>query len=259
MTEEKTPELPIVEEPKAEEQKVNEPAVDVDGLIAELEKAGITNTQELQGKLDAGSQVGRMAELLGQERKRNEELTARLENPAPKPQNDFDLDEYGEGQPLDIEAVVVRSVDKALTAREKKMAQVQQAQLQAYQRIKGDEDYHLVASIWEQKEKDPAFIFGVQNGSVNPVDEYTSIVRNFYKGLVQKSHDTIKTLTGGEKVKQPHVETGERSSGNIVSEEPGQDEASKYRAALKEKVNKGQALTSEEELALVDSIFDQSA
>jgi len=66
----------IKEEPKKEEVKTAEetPATNVDALIVELEKAGISDVQQLEGKLMASSQAGNLANQLGTAREEIAEL-----------------------------------------------------------------------------------------------------------------------------------------------------------------------------------------
>jgi len=254
MTEQNTEPL-SVEEPKVEEK----PTIDVDSLVSELEKAGITNTDELSGKLRASQETGRLAQLLGDERKRTADYEARLrelENkPAPKQQDFMD---YGEGQTIDIESAIERSVSKVIN-REKEAQRIAQEQnLKKWNFIQSDKDYNVVKDVWENKLKDPNFVYQVQSGAIDPVQNYNETKIDYYKTLLQKSHETLKTLHGTGKVAPPHLETGERSSANVVSETPSITEAEKRRAALKEKTDKGHILTTEEELELIDTIFGSS-
>ena len=232
-----------VEEPT---KKAEEKQVDVDGLMAELERAGVTNAEELTGKLRASQESGRLAHLLGDERKQRTELEQRLKELESKPKQQ-DFMDYPEGQPIDIEAAIERSIARTLDKREKKALEAQQRNLANWNRIQNDEDYHLVKEIWEEKLKDPGFVMQIQTGAKNPIDEYTTTLRKYYKTLLQKTHETITTLQGKDKVKPPHVETSERAPTNMVSE--GED-VSVYRKVLDRmhaKVATGYVLTDEEE------------
>lgn len=244
---EENKELPVVEEPK---QPVKEPVKveEVDSLVAELEKAGVSNTQQLQKKLEASSQSGRLAQLLGDERKRSEALEEKInqilstrETPA--------MDDFSE-KPIDIESIVAKSVNRVLDSRDQKARKIQEAQIASWQTIQGDEDYPLVRELWEEKLKDPNLVFKIQSGQTNPLDEYTSTLRQFYKGMIKKSADTIKTLKGGT-IAPPHTESGGRTSANLVSEQKGTDRDKKI-GVLREKVRKQGVLNPEDELDLVD-------
>ena len=242
-----------VEEPKVEEK----PAIDVDSLVSELEKAGITNTDELSGKLRASQETGRLAQLLGDERKRTADYEARLrelENkPAPKQQDFMD---YGEGQTIDIESAIERSVSKVIN-REKEAQRIAQEQnLKKWNFIQSDKDYNIVKDVWENKLKDPNFVYQVQSGAIDPVQNYNETKIDYYKTLLQKSHETLKTLHGKGKVAPPHLESGDRTSANIVSEQPSMTEGDRKLNDLRAKVDKGYIPTEEEQLDLIGSIFD---
>ncbi|MBW1719908.1 MAG: hypothetical protein JRJ43_10195 [Deltaproteobacteria bacterium] len=244
-------ELPVVEEPKTE-TKVE---TDVDGLMAELEKAGVTNADELSGKLRASQEAGRSAQLLGDERKRTANLEQRLKDMEIKltPQQDF-MD-YPEGQPIDIETAIAKGVNKVLDSRDAKARKAQEANYAAWNRIQNDEDYHLVREVFEEKLRDPTFVFKVQSGQIDPVNEYQTTLRKYYKTLLKKSHETITTMKGG-KLEPPHVETGEQAPANIVSETPAGTESTRRMNDLREKVDKGHIMSQEEELSVIDSLFD---
>lgn len=241
-------ELPTVEEPKVE-AKV-EPKVD--DLIAELERAGITNTEDLSGKLRAGSEAGRLAQLLGDERKRVEDLQKKLElGSKPPPQQDF-MD-YPEGQPIDIESAIAKGVNKVLDERDTKARKAQEQSIAAWNRIQADEDYHLIKDVWEEKLRDPGFVFKIQSGQIDPIGEYQTTLRTFYKTLLKKSHETITTMKGGD-LKPPHVETGGRAPTNIVSENKEEpSEARKFLDEMHKKVAKGYVPTDEEEATIAEA------
>jgi len=242
---------PNVELPK-EEPKEAKTEVDVDGLMAELTKAGIENPQQLQGKLDAGSEVGRVAQLLGDERKRSRDLEAEIAQLQAAPVKD-EFDYSQENRPIDIEAAIEKSVGNVLDARDAKARKAQEKSYAAWNQIQTDEDYHLVKEVWEEKLKDPGFVMKIQNGSLNPVDEYTSTLRKYYKTLLKQSHETITTMQGG-KLKPPHVETGERTPANLVSE--GDKDTSAERKlldAMAVKVAKGYIPTEDEEILIAEA------
>ena len=242
---------PNVELPK-EEPKEAKTEVDVDGLMAELTKAGIENPQQLQGKLDAGSEVGRVAQLLGDERKRSRDLEAEIAQLQAAPVKD-EFDYSQESRPVDIEAVIEKKLGNVLDARDAKARKAQEKSYAAWNKIQTDEDYHLVKEVWEEKLKDPGFVMKIQNGSINPVDEYTSTLRKYYKTLLKQSAETITTMKGGD-LKPPHVETGERTPTNLVSEGDKDTSAErKFLDAMAVKVAKGYIPTEDEEILIAEA------
>jgi hypothetical protein len=250
MTEEKT-ELPTTEEPK-EEPKAGE--IDVDGLMAQLEKAGVTSIEDLDGKLAASSQAGNSARLLGEERKESQRLRDELvTTQRPKQQQDFM--EYGEGQTINIEDAIEKSVTKVFTKQAENQRKAQEAQLVSYNKITSHPNYEFVKEEFEVKLKDPNYVYQVNAGAIDPVADFYDTVIRKQQILMKESHKTITQLTGG-KVEPPHVETGERSPSNLVSETPPQTDREKERIGLKKKVDSGQILSQEEELSIVDSLFN---
>lgn len=255
MTEEKKEPL-SVEEPK----KAAKAEPDVDGLLQTLSQFGIEDPKALSGKLDAGTQAGRLAQLYGEEKQKRGELEARLREleSKPKPRQDFDYDSYQEGQTIDIEAAIERSVSKVIEREKAQTRKAQEANLQRWNTINNDPNYGHVKDIWEGKLKDPNFAFKLNQGLVDPVAEYNTTVVDYLKTLLKQSHDTIQKIRGGP-MDAPHVESGERTSANMVSTTPSESNYDKKIRLAKEKVAKGGTLSSEEEVDLMDTIFGTNA
>ena len=229
-----------VAEPTAEPKNEK----DLDGLIAELEKAQVTKVEDLQGKLRASKEAGQLANILGQVRSENQELKEMIK--ALKTSSKSEEFDYSTGQPVDIEEVVARSVEKVLTKKEKAQAENQAKFLETWNGIQGDEEYHLVKEIWEEKLKDPNFVFQIQSGQVDPNRAYNKTVRDFYKGMLKRSAETMKSLkTAG--IKPPHME----SEGAVEKSQPQTPEGKEKLKRLQEKVNKGYVPTDEEVMSLM--------
>jgi hypothetical protein len=239
-----SPILPTPETPAAPVE------TNVTALISELERAGVTNTEQLQGKLVASREAGNLAVQLGDTRKKVADLETLLASQQPN-EEPFGTD-YNET--VDIRKVLREEIEA--NDNRKMKAQVDaQNQIQAvWQDIQTDEDYPLVKEIWESKLQDPAFVFQIQQGQVNPGREYTNVVRGFYKGIAKKSADAIKALQSGGVITPPHVETG--VSG--VPVQPGKITVNQQKITdLTKKVNEGGNLTQAEELdALLATLTD---
>ncbi len=247
-------ELPVAEEPTPTAEA--EPKRNVDDLLAELEKAGVESPEQLQGKLDASAQAGKAFQMLGDERKRSEALQAEVDKLKARPEEQNY--EYPENRPIDIEAALDRSVEKQFNKRDKVAKQAQEASIAAYTAITTDSNFHLVKEIWEEKIKNPTYLYQAQSGAINPLMDYQNMVVDYFKNIAKESHKTITELVGGKEVPAPHVEAGEtRSPGatNIVSEGAGDMPASiKKLEELKAKVEKGYVPTDEEYLEMIDSV-----
>jgi len=242
MTENPTIEEPIAE-PKVDGTEAKAP--DVESLVKELEKAGVTTTQELQGKLTASKEAGQLANLLGDANKRIENLEQAAKVPPAEPEYD-----YSEGQPVDIESMLNNVLDK----REAQTRQVQQQAMAIWQGIQTDPDYGLVKDVWEAKIKDSNFNMAIQSGKKDVAKEYMETVREYYKGIAKQSLDTITTLQKGGVPTTPHVEGEAQLPGVPTPINTEQETVTK----AKEKVATGGRLSEDEEMAALDAILKGS-
>ena len=250
-------ELPVAEEPtpKAEE----EPKENVEDFLVELKNAGIENPKQLQNKLDASAQAGKAFQMLGDERKlvaEKDAEIARLMSQIDKPETN----EYGE-RPINISDEVRRGIKQEMAAMQKNAQQAQEKSMQAYNTIKTDQNYHLVADIWEEKVKDPAYIYQVQSGAVDPVRDFQGTVVNYFQNMVKKSHETITELVGEGKGKAtpPHVESGETHSPNVVSEGKGVSANRQFLDSIRKKIyTEGYVATEEEEAMIAVAVLEES-
>ncbi|OFW61322.1 MAG: hypothetical protein A2W01_11245 [Candidatus Solincola sediminis] len=245
----------VVVEPTEKKPTTDAPANEHAKFIAELEKFGVKSPEQLEGKLKASQETGRLAELLGASRKETAELKNYIQSefgklnrrPARK-ENDYEEPSDHQAGGIDLGDLVENKISKVLDARERRMYEQQQRVLASWQRIQGDKDYHLVKNKWEETLKDPNFAIRLQSGEIDPVVEYQEILREHYRSVVMKAADTIKTLTRGPDIEKPHLETG--PSGNLTkSETKGLTKDQQKIKALQEKVDKGGHLTEEEQLA----------
>jgi len=251
-------EAPQIEEQVEAPPVVPEKKIDVEGLISELERAGVSNTQELTGKLEASVQAGRLAQLLGDERNRTRQLEDELRKASQKPRDDYDVPSTA----IDIESTLERTVNRVLTKREEAAAQKQQLMITTWNTIQNDEDFPLVKTIWEEKLKDGNFVFAIQSGVKNPLDEYTKTVRNYYKNITKRAAETINQLRGGGAGGvgiPPHMETGERTglhSKNLVDGKKGVD-TGKVVDNAKDKIKKQGQLGDDEMLDILGTIMSK--
>ena len=221
------PEIPKTE-PKTNEE--------IEGILALLDGAGIKTKDEMQGKIDASKQAGQLANILGTVRAENQELKEMIKglSKAPKPSGEFD---YSEGQPIDIESAVERSVRKVLEQDKRANAEQQQRVLQQYNAITTDKHYKLVKDVWEEKMKNPNFVVG----NANLTEEYKNTVIDFYMGVSQKAGDVIRGMKPGT-IKAPHME-GERA---VPRSEKDVPESKQKLNKLQEQANKGRVYTDDE-------------
>ena len=255
---EETSELsPEVEEPTPQAEA--EPTRNVDDLLAELKNAGVENTTQLQGKLDASAQAGRAFQLLGDERKRSETLQVQIDKLKSQPPKEQDWDAYPEGRPIDIESAIERGIDKTLLKRETAQRQAQEASIQAYNTIKNDQNYHLVEDVWNEKIKDPAYVYQVQTGQVDPIRDFQGTVVSYFQNIAKESYETIKELSSGVKTTAPHVESGESHSPNVVTEGKGVSANRQFLDKIRKKIyTEGYTASEEEEAMIAVAVLEES-
>jgi len=248
MADEVTPteELPTIEkeEPKAE-VKEEVPTTDVDTLIAELEKAGVTNPEQLQGKLIASREAGNLSNQLGDARREIAELRDMLTSRPAGAEKEFEPN-YDEG--ADLRTILRQEIEAHDQRKTKVQIETQKRVNAMWGEIQGDESYPLVKEIWEGKLKDPDLIFEIQQGKTNPIKAYNNVVREFYKGIAKKSLDTIKTLQSGGQITTPQVIDGETQTPSIPGGGKEIPEGKEVIKQLGEKLDKGELLSEDDEL-----------
>lgn len=241
-----TEELPTITEgePKVE-VKTETPTTDVDALIVELEKAGVTNPEQLQGKLVASREAGNLSNQLGDARREIAELRDMLTS---KPREETKEFESYNDEPADLRSILRQEIEAHDLRKTKIQIETQKKVNAMWGEIQGDEDYHLVKEVWEGKLKDPDFVFQIQQGQTNPVKAYNDVVRTFYKGIAKKSLDTIKTLQSGGSITTPHVESGDTQTPSLPRDKGEPPKGDEIIKQLGEKLDKGQLLSEEDEL-----------
>ena len=249
-----TGELPQAEEPTPQAEV--EPKENVNDLIAELEKVGIDNPQQLQNKLEASAQVGKAFQMLGDERKTVAELQARIDKLMTQQAQPTEDQYYPEERQVNIQDEVRQGIRQEMVNMQRAQAQAHAASVQAYNFITSDKNFHLVKDVWDEKVKNPAYIAQVQSGQINPLLDYQNTVVDYFGKVAQRSLETIKKLSGSEVTPAPHVETGEtHSPGNIVSSNDPTPEGVQKRKELIGKADKGHLPDDDELLEAMQSIL----
>jgi len=229
-----------VVEPKVE-VKVDK---DIDGFLAELEKAGVTNPDQLSGKLKASKEAGQLANLLGTVRSENQELKEMIKGlqKAPKQADEWETS----AQPVDLDATIERTLERVLSKKEKASAEQQARFLTVYNKIVGNKNYHLVKGVWEEKLRDPNFNYQLQSGQVDPTEAFNDLVLDYYVGISRQAGDVIRSMKTGT-IKPPHME----GEGAVERSKQPLPELSEKTKTLQEKVNKGYLPTDDELIALM--------
>lgn len=200
-------EKPVIEQPEAKPE--TEAKVDIEGLVNELQAAGISDPEKLKGHLTNARDYGRMQserDRLAQELQAIRSEFAELRSVAQKPQRD----EYGEEKPIDIEDVVARAFRRE---RQKELEQQRVAQQQiakVWNKISTNEDFGLVREEFEGALRDPVTQFKLQTGEVDAVELFHGMVNRKYKDLAKRSYEALKTFKDAGTVPPPHIESGAR-------------------------------------------------
>jgi len=260
---EQTPQESVKEIPPQED-------IDVDALLGTLKKANALEQKALEGKLEASTQAGRLANQLGDARAEIARLTQALQEGDRRPQrrqrDDYGLDDYDGGSTVDLEALVAKatekSVESAINKYTQRQMQAQQQAQQTWNAITGHRTYPLVKEVWEQKMSDPNLIMKVNQGQVDLSREYFETVVDFLTNATKQSYETINKLRGKPGPAQPHLESaGTRGQPQNLVNESGVEVTPerKKQVDLLQKVEKGYQASDDEVLdtfgGLIDDIF----
>jgi len=207
MAKEQPAEKPVVESQKAE--VTPNPEEDAKAILAELEKYGINNTEKLQNMAHASSQVGGMANKLGEANQRISQLEQLLREMQNKPQETYN--EYGEPKSLtrdDIRQEMKRFYMEDII---KPQQEIQSRIFGELSEIQNDPDFTLVSEMWEKHWGSPSVQQRVFNGQSSPKHEYERLMRTFLKESLSRTHGALKGLMDrGAKAPPPHMESGEQ-------------------------------------------------
>jgi hypothetical protein len=227
-------------------------------MIAELERFGVKNAEQLQGRMVASQEAGRIANQLGDARKEIAEMRSYMERlahqkPAAQPRDDWGNEQAPQAAgTIDLADLVGKQVKKVIDEEKRQAMHQQQKAYEAWNKIQGDRDFHIVKDRWEAKLKDPNFALQFQAGAIDPYNEYQELLRDAYKSAVAKSAEIIKSLTTGAGPPKVHVEGQAKVSGMRTESAPERD---KTLNPLREKVNKGKVLSEDEELAALMKVL----
>jgi hypothetical protein len=228
--------------------EVNEQLSEEAELLERLKAAGMTKPEQVDGAIRnaqrtyaAQSERDRLANQLEAMEKKLAEMETKPSVPSDE---DF-------GQPVDLQAEIRKGFRAERQAEQKAQLEAQQQMMAAYNTITTDEDYHLVKEVWEEKLKDPNFVFQIQMGQKNPMMEYQNTLRTFYKGIAQKSVETIERLSKGT-APTPHVEDGQARTPDMPSGAESSNQENTINT-LTERADSGKILSEDEELALIQA------
>lgn len=191
----------VVTEPTTEPATPKQENNELQAMIAKLNEVGITSVEQLENKVTAASESGRLANMVGSLRKE----IAELKTPKPAPHA-----EYGEDG-VDIESVISGAVDKALDKREEKQKKVQSARVVEAQAIRSDENYPVVAEKFEKFMVTPKARGLLENG-YTPTVIFNKMVNYELRNMLVTMKNGFEGVAGDpSKTLVPHMESGQVS------------------------------------------------
>lgn len=232
-----------------------QPVIDdtgVQSLLAELEKAGVTNPSQLKGQLTNAREYGRVVNMLGEIRAENAELKESLKSIKPPQSDPYYEEDQSQASYGNIQDLISGAVKKAITEEKRSQLEARRMAMQTWQEIQGDSDYEIIKEIWESKMKDPNFNYQINIGEVDPRKAYSDVKVNYYKSLAIKAGAAIKTLKGGITVNPPHFEGSSTAALSLPVKPSEQKEKLK---AYKDRIEVGGQLTGDEELDALISVL----
>lgn len=237
---------PTIEEAKPEvKPEVEEQMTEEAQLLETLRAASISKPEQLDGTI---RNANKTFDMQSQRDQLANELNALREEVA-KTSHPPAQEVYEDGQPVDLEGAMERMMDRRDKKKADAQAEIQGRQMQAWNTIQNDADFKLVEPIWNEKLKDPNFVYGVQSGQVDPVLEYHGIKSEYFKGLMQKAAGTIETLQGGGGPKV-HIESGDART-PAMETDSDESESDKIIKEIGDRANSGKILSEDDELNLI--------
>lgn len=242
----------MAEEVKVEqtvEEQIEEKKVDVEALIAQLEKVNLTDPNKLKGKLQNAE--GYKSVQAEKDRLANEvsSLRTEIENLKNSQVNKVNIDDFGDYQnnPIDLKETVRSVLREEKDAEQRVALERQKAQMAAYQKITGNKYWKEVGPAFEEKMKDPNINVQVQLGQLDPVELYNECTIEYFQDLSQKSLEALQ-LASGSKVKPPHVENSARTPTQNMDT---RDDRQKKIDDIREKAKAPHGLHQEDQMELI--------
>jgi len=209
-----------IEQPQIEEEPVEavtEATVPIDEIMAELEGLGVKTPEQLQNMAVASSQVGHMANQLGEARNIVSDLQQQVKEltavaPAVMENEDFIPDLKS----------IQRVVETGLADFYKKnvIAPQKEATDRYYKEIaeiEGDPDFQVenIKNLWNAYKEKPAVQSRLMRGETTLKKEYDKVAKTFWRSVATSRQESKPPVI-------PHMETGDTMNIPIGSEEQQQ-------------------------------------
>uniref|UniRef100_A0A6M3J2B5 Uncharacterized protein n=1 Tax=viral metagenome TaxID=1070528 RepID=A0A6M3J2B5_9ZZZZ len=193
----------VVQEPKTEPKQENN---ELQAIMEKLNEVGITSVEQLENKVTAASESGRLANIVGSLRKE----IAELKNVKPEPRTEYNEDG------IDIESIISGAVKRALGEEKAEQAKVRTARVREAQSIRSDKNYPVVAEKFEKFMITPQARGMLDNG-YTPTKIFNDMVIGEYRNMAMTMKTAIEGTTGDpSKTLVPHMEDGQTAPPRVT-------------------------------------------
>jgi hypothetical protein len=218
-----------------------EQTVDLDALVATLDKIGVRDAQHLEGLHRTAQAHGPTANELGQARQQIENLQREVEmlkrGPTPRQQDPY-ADPYAEGQPIDLRSEVRAAVREEIRPElrnfyQDEVMKPQQASAEAYWRdVEGAESseyFPMVEQEYREHLSKPAIQRALAQGRTSHTNELHKLVGAKFRELGQNLKSAANLLKGQQPqgATPPHMETGQIAPDRLPEGEQAKTQALK--------------------------------
>jgi hypothetical protein len=181
--------------------------VNVDELLGELSKIGVTDTESLHGIVNASQQAGRTAQLLGEAREQANLANQRIQELTEKINSmKTDGDQWDDGsQPVDLTNLFSKTLETFWDKKTKEAQTVELNNMKEMMSIKSDPDYAVASKVWEAHISNPDVIAAIRSGHTSATVEYNKVARQVLRKIAMDSRTAIEGYT--QKVDPPHMES----------------------------------------------------
>ena len=193
-----------------------ESQVDIDGLVATLEKIGVRNPQHLEGIYNTAQAHGPTAQELGQARQEIARLQQEVATMKQTPQRPADpyANPYdqSQGTPIDLEQSVERAAERVIhrTILEPQ-AKMSEAYWRDVETVQSSEYYPMVQEDFQVHIQKPHVQRALATGQTTQTQELYKIVGAKFKDIAQNLKSAASSLKGQTpaQTQPPHIETGQ--------------------------------------------------
>jgi hypothetical protein len=223
-------------QPKTDQKPAEDQAKD---LLAELEKFGVANPDQLAGALTAGKEAGNIARMLGDERQQSKKLAqeiAQLRQAMTQQKPKSNEPPINSDGSIDLKALIRDELrdfyQQDVIGPQQRFAR---SFYQEMQEVTNDEDYDSVKTVFDQHISSPAVQQKIYSGQTTVRREFERTLRAAYKGLLAQSASALHGFTASRQ-SAPFVESAGTS---VPKSEPSGEHFSNRLKQINEARSKG--------------------